>query len=150
MCKTLTKELSPEELRSVAKLFDSQNLAVAVNWVAQRPVMTLDPAQRLMNFIGLSLKWRIKLHPFLYWFHSRNPARHSEQEFEGKSDLELCLMAMDNGETLDLDSLAPEWRELWNKAERLRMIRDYVWAANAKDKQSLAESLKRLEAGIPA
>lgn len=142
MCHESIKELPPEAIGSIAKIFDGQNYAIALRWVAQRPVTTLDPGQRFLNFIGLSLEWKIKLHPFLYWFHPKKPVQYKAQDLEGKSDLELLLMAKDNGEELGLDSLSVEWRELWNKAQRLRMIRAYVWATNAKDKQSFAKILE--------
>ena len=68
---------------------------------------------------GLSLKWKLILHPYLYyWFRPKKPAKYSEQDFlKANPTSALVLMAMDNGEELDLPSLSVSWRECWNKAQ---------------------------------
>ena len=140
MLDASVKELSPEALSFITKIVDSQEYALAVTWVAQGPITLLDTVRRFMNAIGLSLKWQLKLHPYLYWFHPKKPVKYSEQNFEGKSDFALVLMALDNGEELDLASLSVEWRRLWKKAQRLMLVRDYVWTRNPWYKWRLAKA----------
>jgi hypothetical protein len=139
------RALPPEALSFIAKIVDSQEYDLAVNSVAQNPSNELDLGERFLNAIpGLSLKWKLILHYYLYGYPCKKPVEYEEKDLEGKSMLELMLMAMSNDEYINLQSLSVEGLATWNKAVKIRMVRAYVWTWNPWRKRQIAEALERL------
>jgi predicted transcriptional regulator len=81
------------------------------------------------------------LRDLLFPIQPKKPIQYEPQELEGKSDLELVLMAMDNEEDINLPSLSQEWHEAWNKAQRIQMIRVFEHSTG-RQKAKCAQALE--------